>query len=170
MLYEVITVYLQTSRPISRDAVLPTLETLLQVNGAAVVRTRDFYEIVPANAVPAGGLSPRLNFSAQRGYQMLIVPLRYISAREMVKLLEPIKPAQGLVQMDERRNLLTLAATSAELNNLRETIRIFDVDQLAGMSVGLFRLQEVEAKVLVDELEHIFGDKADGPLASYNFV
>ena len=67
--------------------------------------------------------------------------------------------------MDERRNMLTIAGSPAELSNLQETIRIFDVDQLAGMSVGLFRLQAVEARVLLDELELIFGDKAEGPLA-----
>ncbi|MFC6669223.1 secretin N-terminal domain-containing protein [Marinobacterium aestuariivivens] len=158
-------VNMQTSRPISREALVPTLEKLLQVNGAALVDHYDFYEVVPVDAVNGGAISLRANLSADRGYQLLVVPLRYIGAQEMLKILEPLKPQQGMMEADERRNLLLLGGTQSELINLRETIKTFDVDQLQGMSVGLFRLQSVDALTLVDELQTIFGDAADGPLA-----
>ncbi len=158
-------VNMQTSRPISRDALVPTLEKLLQVNGAALIDRFGFYEVVPIDGVNGSAISLRGNLSADRGYQILVVPLRYIGAQEMVKILEPLKPRQGMMEADERRNLLMLAGTQAELVSLRETIKTFDVDQLQGMSVGLFRLQSVDADVLVSELAAIFGDAADGPLA-----
>ncbi|SDS39582.1 general secretion pathway protein D [Pseudomonas oryzae] len=159
------TVSLQTSRPLTREALLPTLETLLQVNGAALVRSQNFYEIVPIEAAPSAGLVPRLNTAQMRGYQLLVIPLRYISAAELMKILEPLKPAKGVMNIDERRNLLMVAGTQEELNNIRETVQLFDVDQLRGMSVGLFRLQSVEAGVVLKELEAIFGDASGGPLA-----
>ncbi len=159
------TVNLQTSRPLTRDALLPTLETLLQVNGAALVKSRNFYEVVPIEAAPSAALVPRLHVADMRGYQLLVVPLRYISAGELQKILEPMKPAKGLMNVDERRNLLMVAGTQEELNNIRETVRVFDVDQLRGMSVGLFRLETVDARVVLKELETIFGDAASGPLA-----
>ncbi|WKE65663.1 type II secretion system secretin GspD [Gallaecimonas kandeliae] len=158
------TVNLQTSKPISKDALVPTLEALLKANGAALLQTNGLYRVVPADGV-AAGLAPKLKLSADRGYQMMVVPLRYIAAKEMVKLLDPIKPRQGVVQPDERRNLLILAGTQADLVNLTDTIKLFDVDQLQGMSVGLFRLQSVEPSVITSELEAIFGDAAEGPLA-----
>lgn len=159
------TAYIQTSSPIPRKSLIPILEHLLQINGAALVRIQDFYEIVPAESVPASKLRITSKLSADKGYQVLIVPLQYISAKEMVKILEPIKPRQGLIEADEHRNLLTLAGTQEELINLSQTIKVFDIDQLVGMSVGLFRLKSVQPDVLVDELEAIFGDSADGPLA-----
>ncbi|MDA7086943.1 type II secretion system secretin GspD [Pseudomonas sp. SA3-5] len=159
------TVSLQTSRPLTRDALLPTLEALLQVNGAVLVKSRNFYEVVPIDAAPSGALVPRLNPDELRGYQLLVIPLRYISAAELQKILEPLKPVKGLMRVDETRNLLLVAGTADELNNIRETVRVFDVDQLRGMSVGLFRLQQVEAPVVLKELEAIFGDSAGGPLA-----
>ncbi len=159
------TANMQTVRPITRDALIPTLEKLLQVNGAALVDQGDFYEVVPIDSINGGTVSLKSNLSADRGYQMLVVPLRYIGAQEMVKILEPMKPRQGLMEADARRNLLTLAGTQAELINLRETIKVFDVDQLQGMSVGLFRLQSVDPEQLIGELEAIFGDAAEGPLA-----
>ena len=157
--------FIQTSEPIPRKALIPILEHLLQINGAALIRVNDFYEVVPADSVPASMLSISSKLTADKGYQVLIVPLRYIAAKEMVKILEPIKPRQGLIEADERRNLLTLAGTQEELINLNQTIKVFDVDQLMGMSVGLFRLKSVEPNILVDELEAIFGDSAEGPLA-----
>lgn len=159
------TAYIQTSAPIPRKSLIPILEHLLQINGAALVKIQDFYEIVPADSVPASKLRITSTLSADKGYQVLIVPLKYISAKEMVKILEPIKPRQGLIEADERRNLLTLAGTQEELINLNQTIQVFDIDQLVGMSVGLFRLKSVKPSVLVDELEVIFGDSAEGPLA-----
>ncbi|WP_417361786.1 type II secretion system secretin GspD [Gallaecimonas pentaromativorans] len=158
-------VSLQTSKPITRDALIPTLDTLLQINGAALVRNNGLYQVVPTGEVSLGGLNPRLKLSADRGYQMLVWPLKYIGAKEMMKLLEPIKPKQGLLEADERRNLLTIAGTQSDLLSLRDTIQLFDVDQLQGMSVGIFRLQAVEAGVITQELEAIFGDSAEGPLA-----
>ncbi|MCC6075305.1 type II secretion system secretin GspD [Pseudomonas sp. GCM10022188] len=159
------TVSLQTSRPLTREALLPTLETLLEVNGAALIRSQNFYEIVPLEAAPSAGLVPRLDTKQMRGYQLLVVPLRYISAAELMKILEPLKPSKGLMTVDERRNLLMVAGSQEELNNIRETVQLFDVDQLRGMSVGLFRLQSVEAGVVLKELETIFGDASGGPLA-----
>lgn len=159
------TVSLQTSRPLAREALLPTLETLLQVNGAVLVKSQNFYEVVPIEAASSGALVPRLNPVELRGYQLLVIPLRYISAAELQKILEPLKPVKGLLRVDETRNLLLVAGTQDELNNIRETVRVFDVDQLRGMSVGLFRLQQVDAQVVLKELEAIFGDAASGPLA-----
>ncbi|WP_432471301.1 type II secretion system secretin GspD [Amphritea sp. HPY] len=159
------TAYIQTSSPIPRKSLIPILEHLLQINGAALVKMHDFYEVVPADSVPASKLRITSKLSADKGYQVLIVPLQYISAKEMAKILEPIKPRQGLIEADEHRNLITLAGTQEELINLNQTIKVFDIDQLVGMSVGLFRLKSVAPDVLVDELEAIFGDSADGPLA-----
>ena len=159
------TVSLQTSRPLTRDALLPTLEALLQVNGAVLVKSQNFYEVVPIDAAPSSALVPRLNPVELRGYQLLVIPLRYIAAGELQKILEPLKPVKGLMQVDETRNLLLVAGTQEELNNIRETVRVFDVDQLRGMSVGLFRMQAADAQVMLKELEAIFGDSAGGPLA-----
>ena len=158
-------VHLQTSRPLSAGELIPTLETLLQFNDAVLLKSQNFYEIVPAEKAPAGAFVPRIRLQAGSGYQVLILPLRYIASSEMMKILEPLKPERGLIEVDARRNLLTVAGTEEELTNIRETVRIFDVDQLKGMSVGLFRLKSVEADTIVEELEAIFGDAADGPLA-----
>ncbi|GAA3698468.1 type II secretion system secretin GspD [Oceanisphaera sediminis] len=158
-------VYLQTNTPIRQDDLLPTLENLLQTHGAALVHSNGLFTVVPAGEVPPSALNPRLTPTAERGYQMLILPLRYIGAREMEKILEPVKPRQGAMMVDDRRNMLTLVGSRDELVNIRDTVNLFDVDQLRGMSVGLFRLQASSTDVIANELQAIFGDQAEGPLA-----
>ncbi|TXS91401.1 type II secretion system protein GspD [Parahaliea maris] len=159
------TVSMRTTQPIHRESLVGVLDSLLRMNGAAILKTRDLYEVLPITDGVPPALSASTRISADQGYQVLIVPLQYISAKEMAKLLEPVKSEKAVVEADEYRNLLILAGTQGELFNLRESISIFDVDQLQGMSVGIFRLQNVDANVVLSELEQIFGDQAEGPLA-----
>lgn len=158
-------VSMRTVRPVSRDALIPTLESLLRMNGAALIKSQDFYEVVMVDEAAALGISPSTRLTSDRGYQVLIVPLRYIGVKEMQKILETVKSARAKVMVDEYRNTIMLAGTHGDLYNMRETIEIFDVDQLSGMSVGLFRLENVEAPTIATELESIFGNQAEGPLA-----
>ncbi len=48
-------VTLQTSRPLTREELLPTLELLLQVNNAVLIRKGNIYQIEPAASALQGG-------------------------------------------------------------------------------------------------------------------
>jgi general secretion pathway protein D len=99
------------------------------------------------------------------GFNIVIAPIRFIGAKEMARLLEPFVVDQSVVRADELRNLLILQGTQRELRHLLETIDLFDVDFLAGMSVGIFPLQGADVKALVQEIDKLFGPQATGPLA-----
>lgn len=165
-------VTVNTSRSLPRDMLIPTLETLLRANGAALVRTDGLYKIIPANEAITGNTSPRLgNNRIGPGYSVRIFPLRYISALEMQKILEPFAPEGGILLVDSSRNLVILAGTAGELDNLQETIDIFDVNWLQGMSVGFYQLENVESQTLATELEGLFGTGSDLPMAGmFRFV
>ncbi len=161
------TVSLQTTQQLKPEAVLATLETLLRMNGAALVWEGNRYRILPADEA-AGQLVPQFGDSdtpLPPGYGVIIVPLRYISAVQMEKLLEPFVTTKTILRVDVERNLLVVAGTSAELAALTETVQTFDVDWLAGMSVGLFPLEQVTPEIMLPELESVFGNDAEGPLA-----
>ena len=99
------------------------------------------------------------------GFAVRIVPLRFVGAAEMQRILEPFAVAGNIIRVDVARNLLILAGTRQELNSLLDTIQIFDVDWLAGMSVALFTPSFVESETLAAELSNVFGDEVEGPLA-----
>lgn len=162
------TVSLRTIKPIPRKDLLATLEMLLRQNGAALIREDALYKIVPAAIAGRGSVTPQLGTPGsplRSGFNIVIAPIKYIGAKEMARLLEPFVIDQSVVRADEVRNLLILQGTQRELRHLLETIDLFDVDFLAGMSVGIFPLQGADVKTLVQELDKVFGPQAAGPLA-----
>jgi general secretion pathway protein D len=160
------TVTFRTVRPIPMKDLLPTLEMLLRQNNAAAVREEGLYKVVPITAV-RGSLSPVLGGGAipiPPGFSTLVVPLRYIGAREMERLLQPFA-ADNSVRVDEARNMVILAGNQRELQHLLDAIDLFDVDFLQGYSVGLFPIKGADVKSLTADLDKVFGPGAQSPLA-----
>ena len=159
---------LHTKRPISRAAVLPTLERVLRMNGAVLLRQDDgVYQVVPSTLAGKGNLTPKLGEAGKplpNGYSIQVVPLKFIGAADMAKILEPLAAEPGGIRIDPMRNLLFLSGSEPELRHFMETIDMFDVDWIAGMSVGLFSLQNVDVKTVTGDLEKLFGGQQLGPL------
>lgn len=159
-------VTLSTPRPVNAAQALSLLEMVLGWNNARLVWSDGRYSVLPTDQAIAGNLAPRTGgVSESRGYEVRAVPLQYISAAEMKKLLEPYARPNAVVSVDSSRNLIVLAGTRSELQNYLRTVEIFDVDWLAGMSVGVFPLQSAEAAKIVDELNAIFGEGGSTPVS-----
>jgi len=153
----------RTTRPLPRSALLPTLETVLRMNGIVLVKESGIFKILPANAV-RGSLSPKMG-GVFAGFSVQVVPLKFLGAKEMAKILEPFAPDASAIKVDEVRNLLILAGTQNEIGHMLDTVDLFDVDWLSGMSVGLFTLKSADVKTVDAELNKIIGDKNLNPLA-----
>ena len=160
-------VTLQTTRPLADDELLPTLEMLLRLNGAVLIKDPAMFRIEPeAGAiVSASGAQVGAPGRLPPGYQLRVVPLRFVGVQEIKKILEPLMPPKAVVKLDTARNMLLLAGTSDELQSAVDTIQLFDVDFMRGMSVGLFPVSNVEPTLLAQEIDKIMGDTTKGPLA-----
>lgn len=161
-------VTLQTTRALTDDELIPTLETLLRINGAVLIKDNGIYRIEPETSGVVGAPGAQLGLPGQRiptGYQLRVVPLRFVGVLEMQKILEPLMPPKSIVRVDPARNMLWLAGSSDELSSVLDTIQLFDVDFMRGMSVGIFPLTNVEPALIGMEIEKILGDTAKGPLA-----
>lgn len=157
---------LKTGSPIRPDAVLPALETALKIDGAAIVVTDGVYTIVPlATAQKQSAQVTTASIqSGTAGYGIEVVPLKFISADEMQKVLDPLVPQGGILRVDPQRNLIFLAGTEPERASIRATIALFDVDYLKGMSFALIQPQHVDVGTLSTELAKIF-DQTSSPIA-----
>jgi general secretion pathway protein D len=142
------------------------LEMVLGWNNARMVYSDGRYNIVSSDQALAGTVAPRTGSAATaRGFESRVVPLRYISAAEMEKVLKPYARPNAIVSVDSGRNLITLAGTRAELENYLRTVEIFDVDWMSSMSVGVFPLQSGKATKVVADLEKVFGEQSKSPVA-----
>jgi general secretion pathway protein D len=161
------TVTLATPKTVSPAQALSLLEMVLGWNNARMIWADGRYNIVPGDqAMATGAVAPRTGgATAARGFESRVVPLRYISATEMEKLLKPYARPNAIVSVDNGRNIITIAGTRQELENYLRTIEIFDVDWLAGMSVGVFPLKSGKASDIVGSLEQVFGAGSESPVA-----
>jgi general secretion pathway protein D len=156
-------VTIHTARPIRRDDLLPLLEEVLAMNNTAIVQAGDGYRILPRDRAAAGTLAPSVERgTATAGYSLRVIPLQFIAAQEMQKILEPLISKGSTVRVDRKRNLLIASGTSQEVAVIQETVDIFDVDWLRGMSVGLYPLDYVDPKTLKVELDEILGAAEGG--------
>ncbi|KAA8919127.1 type II secretion system protein GspD [Xanthomonas sontii] len=160
------TVTLATPKPVSPAQALNLLEMVLGWNNARMVYSGGRYNIVPADQALAGTVAPSTASPANaRGFEVRVVPLKYISASEMKKVLEPYARPNAIVGIDGSRNVITLGGTRAELENYLRTVQIFDVDWLSGMSVGVFPIQSGKAEQVAADLEKVFGENSKTPSA-----
>ena len=161
------TVTLATPRTVSPAQAYVLLERVLADNNARMVYSGGMYQIVPADAaLPSGTVAPRTgSAAAARGFEVRVVPLKYISATEMEKVLKPYARPNAIVAVDNGRNTITVSGSRVELENYLRTIEIFDVDWLSGMSVGVFPLQTGKATKVVADLEKVFGEQSKSPVA-----
>jgi general secretion pathway protein D len=159
------TITVQTGRPLPREAILPALDSVLRASGAALIESDGVWRVVPLEEAPKTGGSSLTADPSRPGFGIQLLPLRYVSAVEMRRTLEPFIPAGGVVETDVVRNLLLVSGSREDRENIAELVRLFDVDWLKGMSFGLYPLKIGRARQVADDLESIFGDAAEGPLA-----
>lgn len=162
-------VSMQTTRALRREDLIPTLELLLRMNSAALIAEDSLYRIVPLTKALAEARAPQLGDSTiplPAGFSISVVPLKYIAAAEMAQILEPfVADANQLLRVDSARNLLILASSGAQLERILDTVAVFDVDRMAGMSVALFTPDFVDAATLADDLERLLADPENGLMA-----
>jgi general secretion pathway protein D len=153
---------LHTAKPLRRDAVLPAFEESLKLAGAALVSNASGYQIVPLQAAAQrGALGP--GNALQPGYQVRIVPLRYITTADVQRALESLVSPGTVVQGASRGGFVTLTGTATEVERAERAIALFDVDWLRKQSFGLFPLKYSSAKDVTDDLSNVIGKQ--GPLS-----
>jgi general secretion pathway protein D len=166
-------VTIKTSKPLRREDVIAALETALKVNGAVIVWADNVYNVVLATEAQRRIDGFEVSGSARSrlpGYGIEIVPLRFVAAAEMQKILQPVAPAGGVLSVDASRNLLFLAGTGQERASMLDTIRLFDVDYMKGMSYALVRPDHMEATALAEELKKVFETTAGANASLLRFV
>jgi general secretion pathway protein D len=164
------TITAQTGAPLKRDALLPTLESILRANGAVLIQSGGgVYRVAASEDAPKASASTAVRLGpggvGGTGYGIRVLPLQYIGAAELQKVLEPFVPPGTTMQPDAARNVLVVSGSPADLDGVAELVKTFDVDWLSGMSFALYPLKLETARNMADELNAAFGEGGDSPIA-----
>jgi len=159
-------VSVQTTQPVSKADALELFQAALTPIGAVLVQSRGIYRIAPADQAATGAVSTGLAQSggAVGGNGIRVVPLKYVSATEVARVLEPMVPKGAIVQADDARNILALKGSPAEIDSMLDSISIFDVDVMRGMSFAVVPVKTSQPEKMVDELKAVFASDKEGPL------
>jgi len=153
---------IETGTPLPRSALLPTLENLLNANGATVIERSGVYAVVP---LPAGATRNLVSGANTISAGTEVVPLRYASAKDLAKVLEPYVAEGGKIGADPGRNALIISGDAAVRQTLAGLARAFDIDILAGQSYAIFPVRDGDPAKRAAEFERVLQAQAEGALA-----
>jgi general secretion pathway protein D len=159
---------IQTPNPVTKSEVINLFQTALRANNATLVNANGIYKIVPLDQASVGARIsvtdvPRSEDKVGSGLH--IVSLKYVSASEIRRIIEPISPRGGIVRADDTRNTITLSGNDHEIAGMMEAISIFDVDIMKGMSFALVPVRISDPAVIAEELRTVFSSEREGPMA-----
>ena len=140
---------------------MPLLETILRVNGSAMVKVGDLYRIVPVGRINQLPLAPMVNVDpktlpADERMVMNLIFLKYATATEIQNLVKPFLGEGAYVSVYEPANLLVMEDNARSMKRTMDLIALFDSDQFAGQRVRLFELENSRPSELQKELESVF--------------
>ncbi len=165
------TATLRTVNPIARSQVLPALNAVLAQNGAGITESAGLYRVVPAAAVvgtpgvTGGGLTGGGLAGGADVTGGAVIPLRFASAEDLARVLQPYAGAGGKIIADQGRNALIVGGDPATRDALVSLISAFDINALAGQSYALFPVTSGGAKDFATSLTETFRTGAGGSLA-----
>lgn len=159
-------VSVQTSNPVSKADALEIFQTAIAPIGAVLVQNRGIYRIAPADQAATGAVSTVRDAtnSAVTGSGVRVVQLKFVAATEVARVLEPMVPKGAIVQADDARNIIALKGSQAEIDSMLDSISIFDVDVMKGMSFAVVPVKAAQPEKMVDELKAVFASDKEGPL------
>jgi general secretion pathway protein D len=156
------TVNLVSVRPVAKSDIIFVLENALRLSGVVLVRDTAGYRLSPLGDAIGGGRVDAAGASPEPGYGVSVVPLQYVSAQTLLKLMDSFATKAGAVRADATRNLLLIQGTGAERRTAVDTALSFDVDWMRGQSVGIFPISSGSPAPIIAELEKIVDSGENG--------
>src|SRR6202035_2925014 len=124
---------------------------------------RNGYRLIPAADATGSGFVDT-DEATRAGYGISVVPLRYVSAQAMLKLLDGFGIKPNAVRVDNARNLVVIQGNGPERRAAVDTMLSFDGDWMRGQSVGVFPIRNSTPEPIITEIEKIM-DTGEGGLS-----
>jgi general secretion pathway protein D len=156
-------VTISTSGELKPADLFPILETVLKMNGATAVKVGNLYRIIPlvaAPKTPLGVSAAGAAVPADDRVMMQIIPLKFVFAADMAKILAPFLSEGGQATVLDAANTLILVDDSLNVKRLMDILNEFDNSSFGTERVRLLPVHNNVASALAPELETIFATYA----------
>lgn len=139
---------------------MPLFQTILRVNGMAMVQVGDLWRILPANAIsnlpmePMQVTDPKTLPDDERMILNLIF-LKYTTAKEMDSLVGPFMGEHATHTAYDPANLLLIEDNSRSMKRTMELIAMFDSDTFANQRMRTFEIVNSRPSDLAKDLDSV---------------
>jgi general secretion pathway protein D len=159
------TVSLVSVRPVQKSDIVFVLESALRQSGVVLLKDAAGYKLTPLGDAVGAGRVDAVAANPEPGYGVSVVPLQYVSAQTVLKLMDSFATKPGSVRADPTRNILLIQGTGAERRTAVDTALSFDVDWMRGQSVGIYPVSNSPPEPIISELEKVM-DSGDSGLSA----
>ncbi|MEQ1620009.1 MAG: type II secretion system secretin GspD [Methylococcales bacterium] len=163
-------VTLQTTDPLTKDELIPTLEMLLRMNNAVLIKDASIYHIEPDSEALYSSSFNAPGVAGRTGYQIRVIPIRNVAVQDIVEVIKPLVQEKTILNVDNTRNILVASGTPDELGRVLDMVSTFDIDVLKGRSFALFPLTHVNPETIIKELEEVFSKKGAEESSFFRFI
>ena len=156
------TVTLASVRPVSKSDILFVLEGALRLGGVVITHDISGYHLVPLGDAAGSGTVEAAGTNQEAGYGITVIPLQFVSATTLLKLLDSFALKPGTVRAEPRRNMLIVQGSGVERRTAVSAALSFDADWMRGQSVGIYPIVNGNPEPIVAELEKIMDSGENG--------
>lgn len=151
---------IHSSKKIPVSEVMNVFESVLEVNGMALVRSGDFYKIVSGAAAKQKPIPVRTpdQLNSLNDVDRIItqiVPVNYIPASEASTVLTPMLSQFGSITPNPRNNLLIISDLSSNIIRYIHVLKEIDVDAFKNTRMFFFKPQFSDVLTLSNELTEV---------------
>ena len=153
-------VTIHSSKKVPVSEILSIFESILEINGLAMVRSGLFYKIIQGPAAKQrpvdifksneDTLSPATDIPITQ-----IVPVEYIPANEANTVLQPLLSPFGSIIPNPRNNLLIINDLASNIKRLLDILAEIDVNAFQNTRMRFFQPKYSDVKTLSKELTEI---------------
>ncbi len=157
-------VTIQTSGRIAVSELLFVLEKMLEVNNLSMVKSGDFYKIIPAGSAAREGLGTLEAGREPAGPGMVIkvFQLGQIAPSEVIKIFGALKSPQGVFIPHDPGSLLFVLETPERLAMFADLIASVDVDAYRNVQVEMYPVKHSQADELARDLTQVLAAVTTG--------
>ena len=161
-------VTIHTAGGLRREDLFPVFFQILEVNGLTAIKEGSLYKIVGLKDAPRMPITARFGSEGEDvppGERVIIqiIPLKFISAQEMTKVLTPFISAGGTILSHKDSNTLLVVDKGLNILKIMRLVEVFDVNVFEMFNHRFYHLEYLDAEEIVETFTNIvtsYGDVA----------
>lgn len=143
-----------------KEDLFPVFFQILEVNGLTAIKEGNLHKIVQIKDAPRMMITSRLGRQREDvppGERIIIqiIPLKFISAQEMTKLLTPFISAGGTILSHGDSNTLLVVDKGLNVLKVLRLVDVFDVNVFEKFNHWFYYLEYLDAEEIVETLTDI---------------